>query len=97
MSSDVVDFMGVMTVIAGFIGAMTFVRVMARRYGVSRGHRLASGELEELQYLRDRIELLEDEASRVTELEERLDFAERMLTEIRDRPMVEPVAPDTPA
>ncbi len=98
MSSDVMDFMGIMTVVAGFIGVMTFFRIVSRRYGLGRGrHRLNEAELDELRYLRERVELLEDDSARVAELEERLDFAERMLTEIRERPAVEPATHDTPA
>jgi len=39
----------------------------------------------EVQQLRARVEALEDAAGRVQELEERLDFAERLLTQQRHR------------
>lgn len=40
----------------------------------------------EVAQLRERVETLEDTALRVQEFEERLDFAERMLTQQRERP-----------
>jgi hypothetical protein len=43
----------------------------------------------ELEDLRSRVELLEDAASRVNELEERLDFTERMLTQ-QQRQQIDP-------
>lgn len=42
--------------------------------------------LEEVEQLRERVEALEEANLRVQEFEERLDFAERMLTQQRERP-----------
>jgi hypothetical protein len=40
----------------------------------------------EVALLRERVEVLEDATLKVQEFEERLDFAERMLTQQRERP-----------
>lgn len=45
---------------------------------------------EELDELRHRVEVMEEVRHRMLELEERVDFAERLLTEARERP---PIAP----
>lgn len=51
-------------------------RLMAERSGAGAG---------EMQQLRARVEVLEDAVGRVQELEERLDFAERILAQQRER------------
>jgi len=43
---------------------------------------------EEIRRLEDRVILLEEQAGRVQELEERLDFAERMLAKQGQRPLL---------
>jgi hypothetical protein len=68
-----------------FIAASAFVlwplfRAIARRIE-GRGTADASHLREELMDLRERVQLLEGAQARVLELEERLDFAERLLTE----------------
>lgn len=89
MDPDVWSFMGVMATIAGFILAMTLVRAVSNRFcGPSRGNPwLRGGEPEELAQLRERVADLEYTARRVEELEERMDFAERLLAEapVRER------------
>jgi hypothetical protein len=52
-------------------------RLMAERSGDAAGP--------ELEQLRSRVELLEDSLGRVQELEERVDFAERLLAQQRER------------
>jgi len=51
-------------------------RLMAERSGAGAG---------EVQQLRARVEALEDSVGRVQELEERLDFAERILAQQREQ------------
>lgn len=68
-----------------FIAASAFVlwplfRAIARRIE-GRGLADTSHLREELMDLRERVQLLEGAQARVLELEERLDFAERLLTE----------------
>lgn len=43
---------------------------------------------DELRHLEERLAVLEDQAGRVQELEERLDFAERMLAKQGQRPLL---------
>jgi len=92
---DVLSFMGVMGTIAGFIFAMTLARGLSQKMGVpSRkrgGCNCLEGDHEDLAELGDRVADLEFSARRMEELEERLDFAERMLADARqgDR-LVEP-------
>jgi hypothetical protein len=85
MNPDVLSFMGVMGTIAGFILAMTLVRGLSQRMGVSGrkwgGCSCLEGDHEDLAELGDRIADLELSARRMEELEERLDFAERLLAD----------------
>lgn len=57
------------------------VRAWARR--LERGV-MSDEMLDELVHLRERVAELEGQGSRVAELEERVDFAERLLTEARE-------------
>lgn len=56
------------------------LRALARRIE----HRVSGGMQEELEELRSRIMTLEEQAMRVPELEERIDFAERLLANARE-------------
>jgi NTP pyrophosphatase (non-canonical NTP hydrolase) len=47
---------------------------------------MGGGNTEEIGELRERVERLEEVGFRVQEIEERLDFAERMLTSGREAP-----------
>lgn len=47
-----------------------------------------SGVADEVRQLEDRVTILEEQAGRVQELEERLDFAERMLAKHGQRPLL---------
>lgn len=58
-------------------------RAMARRL---EGKPRDDGSPAQLEYLADRVHDLERQAGRMQELEERLDFAERLLTEARQEP-----------
>ena len=60
------------------------VRWMDRRHGTP----LPEGTREELEDLRRQVATLEELPERVAELEERLDFAERMLAQHTQRPML---------
>jgi hypothetical protein len=64
----------------------TVNRILDRRHERRLG--AAPQVQEELAELRDRVERLEAQASRVPELEERLDFAERMLAKQGQRPLL---------
>lgn len=74
--------------------AMTFVYKTVNRW-LDRRHERTLAEASggpalqgELAQLRERVEALEDAAVKIQEFEERLDFAERLLTQQRDRPPV---------
>jgi hypothetical protein len=60
------------------------VRWMDRRHGPP----LSEGTREEVEDLRRQVAALEELPERVAELEERLDFAERMLAQHTQRPML---------
>ena len=87
MNPDVLSFMGVMGTIAGFICVMTLARGLSQRMGVSGrkwgGCSCLEGDHGDLAELGDRVADLEFGARRMEELEERLDFAERLLADVR--------------
>ena len=85
MDPDVFSFMGVMGTIAVFIFVMTMARGMSRRMGGGRvrGCSCVDGDHEELEHLRERVADLEYSGRRIEELEERVDFAERLLAETK--------------
>ena len=71
--------------VAGAV-AMPLVRAYAKRLekgtpGLAR---------EDADLLAARVRMLEDQASKMQELEERLDFAERLLAQQRDAPRIGP-------
>jgi hypothetical protein len=70
--------MGVLAMIGGYRIVMRWIDRRHERLMVERGKWAGSAELEQL---RSRVEALEDTSARVQELEERLDFAERLLTQ----------------
>ena len=76
----------VLVMMVSLVGALTFplIRAWARRIE-ARG--ADAGMHEDMAQLRDRVAELESMAARVPELEERLDFAERLLakSEVRER------------
>jgi hypothetical protein len=83
---DVLKFFGVMLSIglagAGSYALIALVSAWAKR--LERGPRGNAGELEgEVERLRERVLELEGTDVRLAEVEERLDFAERMLTQAR--------------
>ena len=73
-------------VILGLPVVKALVRFVERKTGGAIDTRLH----EELEELRGRVEAIEETRTRVLDLEERLDFAERMLTTSRDRPQISP-------
>ncbi len=85
MDPDVFSFMGVMATIGGFIFMMAVTWGVARRLGVGgrqgRGCNCGEGDHEELEHLRERVADLEYNGRRIEEMEERVDFAERLLAE----------------
>ncbi len=85
MDPDVCSFMGVMATIAAFIVTITLSRGLAHRMGLSGrkrgGCNCLEGDHEDLTELGDRVADLEFGARRMEGLEERLDFAERMLAD----------------
>ena len=88
---DILKFFGVMLSIGvaagGTYAVIALVSAWARR--LERGGVPAAPELEaEVSRLQDRIHQLEGAEERLAELEERLDFAERMLTQARDARLV---------
>lgn len=70
-------------VVAGSLGLLAWRRQRAIRRGIV----VASGEYqsERVAELEHRVAQLEAEQGRVLELEERIDFAERLLTQYRER------------
>jgi hypothetical protein len=65
----------------------TVNRVLDRRHEVRM--RAAGGPVpEEVGHLEERVAALESQVERVRELEERLDFAERMLAQQRQQPLL---------
>ena len=82
MDPDVLKFFQVMMTLGlvgvGVYAAVTIVNGVANRL---KGRTEADINPEELEYLRDRAEQVELLAERVAELETRLDFTERLLTD----------------
>jgi hypothetical protein len=64
----------------------TVNRILDRRHEARRAG--LGPSVEAIQHLEDRVALLEEQAGRVQELEERLDFAERMLAKQGQRPLL---------
>ena len=89
--SEIAKFAGVMmtlmmTGLFGYAG-ITLINAIQRR---SKRPGLDPGDLEEI---RDRLAELEPLPSRVAELEERLDFTERLLARQQEPPRIEGGAP----
>ncbi len=74
--------MGVLFMLGVYRVATRWIDRRHERLMVERG---SGGGAGELQHLRARVEALEDSVGRVQELEERLDFAERILAQQRER------------
>ncbi|MBI2074119.1 MAG: hypothetical protein HYW52_11270 [Gemmatimonadetes bacterium] len=72
--------MGVLFMFGVYRVAMRWIDRRHERLMTERGSGAGAGEL---QQLRARVEALEDSVGRVPELEERLDFAERLLTQAK--------------
>jgi hypothetical protein len=89
----VLKFFGVMTAIAsaGAVGYLLIAvaNVLARRLEGGRSTELAQLE-SEMADLRARLDDADAARHRIAELEERLDFAERMLTQQRDAQRIGP-------
>jgi hypothetical protein len=66
------------------------VKYLERRGSVSETEDVATLR-EELRTLSDRLDAIEADGSRLPELEERVDFAERMLAQQREAPRLEGV------
>jgi len=97
MDPDVFSFMGIMATIAGFIFLMSITRGVTHRLGGGRRGRectCAEGDHEELEHLRERVADLEYHSRRMEELEERVDFTERLLAD-GNSPERVPVRQDT--
>jgi cytochrome c-type biogenesis protein CcmH/NrfG len=69
-------------IVVGAWSAIRIVRILARRLEGDRGRGAAAEN--ELAALRERVEELESQQARLLELEERVDFAERLLAWQRD-------------
>jgi len=87
MDPDVFSFMGVMATIAAFILTMTLARGLSQRMGGGGrkygGCNCLEGDHEELAELRERVADLEFNGRRTEELADRLEFAERLLADVR--------------
>jgi hypothetical protein len=64
----------------------TVNRMLDRRHEARQAG--GAGVVEEIRGLEERVVMLEEQAGRVQELEERLDFAERMLAKQGQRPLL---------
>ena len=82
MDPQVFNFFGVMLSL-GIVGAGTYTVFVLVNGVANRFKGKSEPEIDpaELEYLRDRAEQVDGLAGRVAELETRLDFAERLLTE----------------
>jgi len=72
----------------GFAGtsALVLVRAIARRItGGAPGSKEVEGLREEVAQLRAEVDVLHDRVAPVDEIQNRLDFAERMLAQVRER------------
>lgn len=63
----------------------TLNRMLDRR---AEAQKVGGVSAEELRHLEERVAFLEEQSGRVQELEERLDFAERMLAKQGQRPLL---------
>lgn len=84
---DILQFAGVMAVVLGMPMALFYVMLpVAKRLGQRLGPRHAGDPdlLAEVDALRSEVDALRDVVSRVPELEERVDFAERLLARERE-------------
>jgi Tfp pilus assembly protein PilN len=83
MSDDVVQFFSVMMIIVvtGLlgVGGLTLIKALDRRLGGRRGPPALSPE--ELEVVRAQLAEVDGLRERIAELEERLDFAERLLAQ----------------
>jgi hypothetical protein len=79
--------------VAGMILLLPVVRATVRIVEKKATGRVESDELltlrDEIRIVQDRLDRVEDGDHRIAELEERLDFAERLLAQQRDAPRVE--------
>ncbi len=85
-------------VAAGVVVVLTLLFAVVVPFGRALVKRVQSGPARpggagELDEIRERLQSLEARELRVAELEERLDFAERLLTRERDAPPIGPGAP----
>lgn len=98
MSSDVLTLLGVLlsVAMAGSVGyaAFTLINAWSRRLNAKQAP--PGLDPDEVEALRAQSTDLEELRTRLLEVEERLDFAERMLTESRAGTRLPPVHHDTP-
>lgn len=85
---DVLKLIGVMFAV---VGVPTLIGLIALPIGKALGLRIrgSAADAKEVAELRAEVEELRAIAARVPELEERLDFAERMLTQPRETPRLD--------
>jgi hypothetical protein len=83
---ELIALLAVLGTLTGIVGivARVAVRGIDRRHERLMAERGTAGGLE-VEQLRARVEALEDSVGRVQELEERLDFAERLLVRHQDQ------------
>ncbi len=84
---EALEFFGVMMTIAHSAGGIYAVIAIASAFAKRlerRGGGVDPALEEEVAHLRERLAGLEGAEERLAELEERLDFAERMLTQARE-------------
>jgi hypothetical protein len=76
----VVYLIPIVALIVGGIVLYPLLRALARRIE----HKISGGAQEDIEELRGRVTMLEEQAMRIPELEERVDFAERLLAKAGD-------------
>ena len=89
MDSEVLKvlFMLLSVGLAGVLtfGSLTLIRAFARRIEGGRSSSELSALADQVDYLRQKVEESEGDRARIVELEERLEFAERLLAREGDR------------
>ena len=86
MHPDFIGFMSVFGALATLgVGVYTAIRFVNYRLRRMEHREVAGGVLAELDELRGRVHELEADRARVAELEERVDFAERILARVPEQ------------
>jgi hypothetical protein len=85
---ELIALLAVLGTLTGIVGivARVAMRAIDRRHERLMAERTGAAGGREVEQLRARVDVLEDAVARVQELEERVDFAERLLVRHQDQP-----------